>query len=286
MIGDEIIPKEVTSEREKTTKKRTTTTTNKTNNFAVDNSHDDSSLIQVKILYVHNDANHRHKCDINDNNERLLKGQTLLTSYFHPYQKTTNVLNHDYMGVSIDVEEHSGSTVKDLATTEKKYLSRQIRRKYKNLKICKYFIRRRTKNFLVQLISKARKKFSPRWHRFQRNNNLSFVYRCIFTYHLFTTEFINQRENKVATVPAKMTTEAIVTNRRVQKILSDSASSHEENTTVHTVSQNDAGNKRLPKNQRINDSTRLLLLSEHAQESSEKDFCKVSSFQSESKTFM
>lgn len=293
MIGeyDEISRKVVASpsigrpnplKSEKVTKK---ITANNKNALAVKNAHDNSCLIQVKILYDHDDSNHGYKCDIDDNSERLVKGQTLLTSYFYPLQKTTNDLNNDE--VSIDVEKHSDSTINDITKTEKRYplWNRRIQRKYRNLKISKYFIRQRIQQFLIQLISKARKKFSPRWYRFQRNNNLSVVYRCIITYHLFTTEFINQRKSNISTVAAKMTTEAIVTNRRVQKFSSDCASSHEEPTAMHIVSQSDVGAKRLPKNQRTNDSTRLLLLSEHTQESSEKDFCKTSFFsQSKFKT--
>lgn len=75
----------------------------------------------------------------------------------------------------------------------------------------------------------------------------------------------------------KMTTEALVINRRVQKLLNENNTnmrdSNEENPTpVHNPS--DAGAKRPPKNQRTSDNARQLLLTENVQESVEKDICK------------
>ncbi|XP_055309941.1 uncharacterized protein LOC129573467 [Sitodiplosis mosellana] len=286
---DEVLQKIKTppNDCEKETKRRTTNenTHNSTND-------DKNSLIHVKILYGHSEANqliHNKKVEtgtvhgISDNSEGLIKGQTLLTSYFHPLRKATKDFNHDDE-ISIEVEEPADLTTDDIVVTDRIYFfwhRKRICKKYRRLRLCKYSLRQRTKLFLVHLISRIRKKFSPHWQRFRRNKNVSFAYRCIISYHLFTTEFINRQSYKISKVPAKMSTEALVTNRRVQKFISsDNASgSHaremaEENTAAHTVQQqSEVGQqvKRLLKNQRSNDSTRLLL-TENAQESSEKDF--------------
>lgn len=261
-------------------------TTEQNNGFTVKNvqnntNDNNNSLFQVTILYEdcginissdHEIAQHGtlnsygHKSDINDNSERLIKGQTLLTSYFHPVQKSSNAINYNDLADSVE-----------LAIEKKSLLecNKQIHKKYRRLNVCKHLIRQQTQQFLIHLILKARKNYSPHWHRFQRKKIFAYLHRCIVTYHLFTAELINK--HKVPKVSANMNIEALVTNRRVQKFLTDNAGSNAREITeenVHAIQQSDVGAKRLPKSQRTSDSTRLLLLSENAQESSEKDCCK------------
>lgn len=222
----------------------------KNNGFTVKNLQNDTndnnnSSIQVTILYEdcvinklseHEIAQHGtlnsygHKSDINDNSGRLIKGQKLLTSYFHPVQKSSNSSNYNNLGDSIEVEESNGlTTINRTTSVEKEYLlrcSKQIHKKYKRLNVCKHLIRQRTQQFLILLILKARKHYSPHWYRFQRKKIIAYLHRCIVTYHLFTTELINKY--KVLEVSAIMNIEALVTNRRVQKFSIDNAGSIQE----------------------------------------------------------
>lgn len=266
------------------------------NEFTVKSVHsntnaNNNSSIQVKILYEPSGINQLEtiycyeKSDINDKHDSLIKGQTLLTSYFRPIQKSiTNDLNDDNLEISIQVNEPIDTTADEVLSGDSKFRrwqSKRICKKYKRLNIRKFFIRKQTNQFFTKLVLKTRKKFSPHWHRFRRNSNVSFVYRCIILYHLFVTELINREKHTIKILSAKMTTEALITNRRIQKFSNENVSNARDLSEEHqvTAQPNDVGAKRLPKNQRTSESTmRLLLLSENTQESSDKDFCKPSCY--------
>lgn len=230
---------------------------------------DKSSLIHVKIFYesdknVQNNIRGNNYAIKDCNIEHLSKGQTLLTSYFHPLLRVAN--DNDFKGVEVKRQ------IRDITISLQ---SKRIRKRYRRLRLRQYLIRKRTRQFLVHLILGVRKNFSHHWHRFQRYKKISFVYRCIISYHLFTTEFQRHTKIEIPKVPTKTTIETLVTNRRVQQFISGESAREmtDENISAHTVQQHsDVGPKRLLRNQRTHQS--ILLLSENAQESSEKDFCK------------
>lgn len=232
--------------------------------FSTSTNNDNSPLVHVKILYESDKNVETEQTD--GNRDRLLKGQTLLTSYFHPLQRAPN--NDD------DDDDDKGLKVKKPNIFLQ---SKRICKRYKRLKLRHYLIRKRTGKFLVRLILVVRKNFSHHWHRFQRYKNISLVYRCIISYHLFTTELQRHIKKEIPKVPTKITTETLVTNQRVRRfILGESVRemTDQDNTSAQTVQQHiDVGPKRLLKNQRTHQS--ILLLSENTQESSEKDYCKL-----------
>lgn len=281
--------------------------------------------IQVKILYEANvnkqctaaSAQRRiesagsafNKCDINENctpNDSLIKGQTLLTSFFRPIDgnsknNSTSVGNDGAKNIACDDDHHddddddeydnpleidyaptSDSIASDCEKTDRKCLlfhRKRIRRKYKRIST----VRRRAVELLVHQAKTIRKQFTTNWHRY-RNKHARFVYQCLSYYHRFSREFVKQSKSseatlKVKTTKLKMTTEAITINRRVQKLLNDHTNAKETSddavvvTTVTTPNHSgDGGAKRPPKSQRSSDNSRLLLLTENAHESSEKDF--------------
>lgn len=284
--------------------------------------------IQVKILYetnankqcttasvrrgIENAGSALNKCDINENctpNDSLIKGQTLLTSFFRPIDGNSkknsidvgndgakkNAFDHvdDYHADDDDDDEYdnpleidyaptSESIASDCEKTDRKCIllhRKRIRRKYNRIST----VRQRTVDLLVHLARTIRKQFTANWHRF-RNEHVLFVYQCMSLYHRFAREFVKQSKSSetttTATTKLKMTTEAITVNRRVHKLLNDQASAKETSddaavTTVTTPNHSgDGGAKRPPKSQRSSDNSRLLLLTENAHESSEKDFGK------------
>lgn len=255
------------------------------------NVYDNNSIIQVKILYETSSLNqninqitdcktefgivepHVPKSDINENStlsESLIKGQTLLTSFFRPIQRKRN----DSIEIETVYNDHDDSfelIISDNEKTDKHLLlcGKRILRKYRRLNASKYLVRRKIIEFLVQVAQKSRKQFATKWHRFP-NKNVTFVYQCLISYHRFITAYVNIN-NRSEEKSKRMTTEAISINRRVQKLLNDNPSAretHDENVPT-TQSHSDAGAKRLPKNQRTSDNSRQLLLTENAQESSD-----------------
>lgn len=264
-----------------------------------DNKNTDESLIQVKIIYeqsTYNDStnnlispvNHKSQalndcrfiCDVSNIGRNLDKGQTLLTSYFQPIRRTIDLHSESCLSM-IDTDEPGNLIICDNDKTDQKWLlrqSKQICRKYIRLNINKDLIRKRIQHFLVEFGRKARKEYWLYRNFFCRNNNISLIYRWLITFHRFTTEFVNYKvkfsKNKTTT---KMANEALVANRRIQKILTDTTGitkeANDENA-IHAGQQpSDVGTKRLPKNQRTTDNNRLLL-TENAQDSSEKEFRK------------
>lgn len=285
--------------------------------------------IQVKILYGTNANEQRttphasvqrrtenagsalNKCDINENctpNDSLIKGQTLLTSFFRPIaansKKTSidigddgarnNTINNDddyhddddddeYDNpLEIDYAPTSESIASDCEKTDRTCLllhRKRIRRKYNRIST----VRQKAVDLLVHLARTIRTQFTTNWHRF-RNKHVLFVYQCISFYHRFAREFVKQSKSSetatttTTTKKLKMTTEAITINRRVQKLLNDHTNAKETSddavvTTATTPNHSgDGGAKRPPKSQRSSDNSRLLLLTENAHESSEKDF--------------
>lgn len=264
------------------------------------------SPIQVKILYESNNNNQNtlvnahnipnaqasnNKCDINENctsaNQKLTKGQTLLTSYFRPIgliggcidsNAKDNDLNDDDWNDSdnalqIDYAPTNELTI-NAGKSDKKCLllhRKRIRRKYSRIST----LRQRS----IKLLLFIQKQFTKNWRRFH-NKNVLFVYQCIISFHRFAYEFMQhceQNETILKQSELKMTTEAITINRRVQKLLGDNTNAKETNddggtTTTVTNHNSDGGAKRPPKSQRSSDNSRLLLLSENAHESSEKEF--------------
>lgn len=259
--------------------------------------------IKVKILFESNEPNpHENQysdckieyesvycdaseCEISEK-KSLLKGQTLLTSYFHPIQKKPNDLSDCALQIDSDIdigiEDSNNLVISDNNKTDQKCLiscARQICRKYNRLKVCKYLIRRKIVKILVQLSWRIRQKFTPRWHRFE-NKNVRFVYQCIISYHRFTAALAEQSQkrigNKNTTKALKTTIEAITINRRVQKLLNETNMKETIEDNSPTTHNSDTSVKRPPKNQRTTDTSRLLLLTENAQDTAEKDYCKYS----------
>lgn len=279
--------------------------------------------IQVKILYETNvnkqctsaSAQRRiesagstlNNCDINENctpNDSLIKGQTLLTSFFRPIDGNSKKIlsgvgndgaknsacddddddDDEYDNpLEIDYAPTCESIASDCEKTDRKCLllhRKRIRRKYNRIST----VRQRAVELLVYLAKTIRKQFTTNWHRY-RNKHVLFVYQCMSFYHRFSQEFVKQSKSSEATLKAKtttlkMTTEAITINRRVQKLLNDHNGGKETSdeavvTTVTTPNHGGDGSaKRPPKSQRSSDNSRLLLLTENAHESSEKDFGK------------
>lgn len=252
--------------------------------------------IQVKVLYETNNNKQNNNCDIN---ESLTKGQTLLTSFFRPIERksNTNSIDNDAKNNDFDDDDDdddgdgpleidyapTSDLTSDSEKTDQKCLRfhrKRIRRKYKRIST----VRQRLVERLVHLARTIRNKYHPHWHRFRSKNVLLlFVYQCLTTFHRFTCEFVKQTKQSVTTFnqcKSKMTTEAITINRRVQKLLNENTSANanakettdDVGTTVTTPNHTDGGAKRPPKSQRSSDNSRLLLLTENAHESSEKDF--------------
>lgn len=243
-------------------------------------SGNDDSLIQVKIVYER--AENVNKCDVNDIRKHLEKGQTLLTSYFQPIKRTNDLSPLERRPNSIEINDPGNLIIK--CNNNQKWnfkRSKRICRKYARLNICKYSVRKRTGIFLVQFAQKSRKEFSShRWYWFRKNSKVSFIHRCLITYHRFIVEYVNQlNKPQSERKTTNMTTEALVTNRRIQKMLNDNIGTPVKETNdeniLHTGQQQiDVGTKRLQaKNQRISENNRLLL-TENSHETSEKDFCK------------
>lgn len=238
------------------------------------------SPIEVKVIYKLNDFDDYksvNKCDKNEiktfneqHEQHLIKGQQLLTSYFSPIQRKSK---ENVLTISIDSDNsteyfHNEKTDKNCLLLYRK----QIRRKYnRSLKV-----RRTILVFLVHLIRTANKQFTE--HRFD-NRNLFLVYYSFILYHRFTVEVSNQLKNK-RNNSKKMSAEALVLNRRAQKLLNDSGSAKENEEIASTThNHTDGSTKRPPKSQRSTDTSKLLLLTENPQESSEKDFCKLNKVQ-------
>lgn len=289
-------------------KTKTNNTLNRPNDvfvpkYGVDdfNFPENNSLIKVKILYETNDLSENisqttvwkselssanafvYKCDKNDNSvldDTLIKGQTLLTSYFRPIPRNPQHLIEPQIK-SIDREHDNSFELvincdnEEIDTKQLLLCRKRIRRKYHRLNVTKYQIRSRTIAFFVQVAHQSRKQFSVQWRQL-RNKHVAFAYKCFVLFQRFVIA-LRQQNQHVINDANGMTTEAIVNNRRVQKLLNDNNTNmretHEENTPT-THGHNDVGAKRLPKHQRTSDNSRLLLLTDNAQESSEKDFGK------------
>lgn len=262
------------------------------------------SPIEVKILYESNKPNSQNTlintlkitntdtssstCDKNcTTNECLTKGQTLLTSYFRPIERNSNhstiddsakeggggggadLYNDDWNdsdnALQIDYAPANDLTF-DSGQTNKKCLlfhRKRIRRKYKHIST----LRQRSINLLLLI----QNNFTVDWPQF-KNKNVLWMCQCLIKFHRITCELVknNQPNGTIANEDiVNMTTEPITINRRAQKETSDDATAAAITATNHN---NDGAAKRLPKNQRSSDNSRLLLLTENAHESSEKDF--------------
>lgn len=206
--------------------------------------------------------------------EPLLEGQTLLTSFFKPVPKHTENVSLDYeFDISLNIDTSQNDLT--ISSADKKSLfqhSRRIRKKYKLLFFAKYLLRHQATKFLVHLIAVIRDRNSQLQYQLCHNRNVLIVHRCIVSYQQYTKELL-ALINETAEHRSKMSSESLIINRRIQKLLNDnSVNQNDENLPAQH--QNDGGVKRLPKNQRTGDNVRLLLFDEKAQESSEKDFRK------------
>lgn len=229
------------------------------------------SIVQVKILYS------EPKCDKNDEDKQLIKGQTLLTSYFKIQPKQSRVeanelqddfeINHNFN----DIEDTPAACGSKVLLFHRK----RILQKYNRLSNRKHFMRARLKLFLVYVIRRNKSETAFHWREYIQNKNLLFIYLCILIYHQFTSAVVECEFGVKSLNEEKMSTDAIMISKRVQRTLNDLANNGRETIDENNLVQNlgDPITKRLPKNQRnTNDSNLLMLLSENANEATEKDF--------------
>lgn len=251
------------------------------------------NIVEVKIRYPN--VNHyqpiAHIPEAADT--KLEKGQTLLTSFFK--RKSLNAVNahqsqtievvsetgtdstcdiSEYLPDPLDESEDSSNEIETNATALPSCPRNRIIRKYQRINKQKQLSRQQIVARFVKVCRSIR--------RFQGNPHVLFVYKCIIAFHRFVHVLVEQisKENmkEVQSDNDKMASpEVIMINRRVQRLLHDKEPPNDE-IAVNGVGgtstpPTDSMNKRLPKHQRANDSTKLLL-AENSQDSSEKDFCK------------
>lgn len=264
-------------------------------------SSDQSSEIQVRIIYETNlldskpnlnldswrNANSIFNGRKNNNNDlvpAIEKGQKLLTSYF-TRRETKTILRE--IDDPEDITEHlsdqiniDGNDEKSISISNDKLrilCYKTIRRKYHRFNCRRHLLKIRIAKNLVQIAKSFKKNFTRKWKQYRRNVNLLFVYQCIVSYHRFTEALAKTHKKFHVTNRSskEMTTETIMINRRVQRILNDKEQTNDDiGSGVNNTNQPDLVAKRLSKSQRANDNTKLMLLTENVQESAEKDFRK------------
>lgn len=233
----------------------------------------DDSAVNVKIVYENkNDENFTQQWD-------LIKGQKLLTSYFKTQPKQLHdIIIDDSKSSEIecfnDIEQNS----KDKSNLLHQY--RRVRKKYQRINKQRQIINNRVAKFLVRFRRWNKSQVSKCFRYHPQHKHLFYVYKCIVIYHRFTNAVIKCKFNgEKIQWNSKMTTDTIMMNKRVQRILTDAPNNgreiiDENNLLSHNLS--DPSTKRLPKNQRnANDNNMLMLLSENVNDSSEKDFRKL-----------
>lgn len=235
--------------------------------------------VKVKILY---EPFIDSKCEQNDDTTKceLSKGQTLLTSFFEVKRKptateTSEIKNNDGNGPIEpinDYEPTEQSEPNEIPTNLLLHRHR-ILRKYCKLNKRNNIFKKRLQNFLVLIIRKNKEQTTRHWRQYSHNTNLLYVYQCILIYHQFTSAVLTKQFES----NDKMTTDTIMINRRVQRILNENQNNGREANDDNHLGPNvgDAATKRLPKSQRnANENNLLMLLTENANESTEKDYCK------------
>lgn len=263
---------------------------------------DNSQILHVNVTYGPISSTTPTPSETGD----LDKGQTLLTSFFKKVVRsekvervTTNesgeLVTNTRVTDTTDISEYLPDPLEESDDDDKNCeerhcgqppcllrLRNQINRKYRRLAKQKYLLRLRIVKNLIYIVQKARHTFCNHWNRFRQSLYVQFVYKCILTYHHLTKALNKQLKNSKkamqnVNVNEKMTsTESIMINRRVQRLLNDKDQLADDNATHSggggtNVPATDSMNKRLPKNQRANDSTKLLL-GDNVHDSSEKDF--------------
>lgn len=264
---------------------------------------DDSQILHVNVTFAPISSTPPTKSEPSE----LEKGQTLLTSFFKKVERSekvervTNVSSaaeiatdaqfndttdiSEYLPDPLDESDDDNKSGIDEHCERSPCLLRlrnQINRKYRRFAKQKYLLRSKIVKNLVFIVKAARHTFANNWNRFRSNACIQFVYKCIVSFHHLITVLIEQQQisetamqNVNVNVNEKMTsTESIMINRRVQRLLHDKdqlADDIAHNVGGTNAPATDSMNKRLPKNQRANESTKLLL-SENVQDSSEKDF--------------
>lgn len=225
------------------------------------------NLVVVKILYEPN-ANTQSITEVVEAPEiKLEKGQTLLTSFFK--RKSIN-----------SVDAHQSQRIETTAETFdiSEYLPDPLEESDDSSDGVEIntgpLPRQKIVAHFVKVCSSIR--------RFQGNSHVLFVYKCIIAFHRFihvlVKQIANENMKEVQSDSEKLaSTESIMINRRVQRLLHDKEHANDDNAGNGVVGTNasptDSMNKRLPKSQRANESTKLLL-AENSQDSSEKDFRK------------
>lgn len=258
---------------------------------------DEQQSIHIKVSY----ESINHRVPAKDEIIAVEKGQTLLTSFFHRAKRPNRIDSEQSVLLGVDeVPERKFSDTTDIAeylpdpledtdddlsdsrssSAQLLRLRKQIHRKYRRFVKQKFIQRTKICTNLTRVARSARYTFSNIWHEFHKNLLIQFVYKCIIVYHQLCGALVRRLQNDNRDMQQNvneklLNTEAIMINRRVQRLLSDKEQPADDGgggTAVHT-SAADPMNKRLPKSQRVNDSTKLLL-NENGHDSPEKDFCK------------
>lgn len=240
--------------------------------------------VKVKILY---EPFIDSKCEQNDETKyELPKGQTLLTSFFEVKRKptttkTSELKNYDDFEPTEPINDYYESAEPNKPNeipTNLLFHWKRILRKYFKLNKRNFIVKKRLQRCLVLIIRSNKEQTTRHWRQYSHNTNLLYVYQFIVIYHQFTSAILTKQFES----NAKMTTDTIMINRRVQRIMNENPNNgREANDDNNHLGPNlvDAGTKRLSKNQRnSNDNNLLMLLTENANESTEKDYCQLLNF--------
>lgn len=231
--------------------------------------------VKVKIFY---EPLIESKCEQNDKTKQceLGKGQTLLTSFFKVKRKSTTTAETNEIKNYVDFG--SAESINNYEPTEpnnsneiQKYLllhRNRILRKYCKLNKRNYIVKNRLKRCLVLIIRSNKEQITRHWQKYSHNTNLLYVYQCIliyqqFTYAILTKEFQSE---------VKLSTDTIMINRRVQRILNENPNNGRE--------ANDDNNRLDVVCEKIDKCNYLqeLLMSENANKSTEMDYCEFLNF--------
>lgn len=239
------------------------------------------SQVKVKILY---EPLIDSKCKPKEETTQfeLPKGQRLLTSFFAVKRKptttgTSEIKNDDDFGPTESINDYHDPTEPNDRPKNLLLQRNRILRKYCKLNNGKFIVKKRLQRCLVLIIRSNKEQTTRHWRQYSHNTTLLYVYQCILIYHQFTSAILTKQfESK-----EKMTTDTIMINRRAQRALNEQPNNGREANDDNHLGPNigDAAIKRLPKSQRnANDNNLLMLLTENANESTEKDYCEFMAF--------
>lgn len=240
------------------------------------------SQVKVKILY---EPFIDTKCEQNNETIKceLPRGQTLLTSFFEVKRRpstteTSEIKNYDDFGPAEPIKDYEPTEPNEIPKNSLLHRHR-ILRKYCKLNKRNYIDKKRLQRCLVLIIRSNKEQTTRHWRQYSHNTKLLYVYQCILIYHQYTSAVLTKRFQSNS--EQKMTTDTIMINRRVQRILNENPNNGRDTNDDNHLGPNlgDAGTKRLSKNQRnANDNNLLMLLTENVNESTEKDYCKLLNF--------